>query len=101
MADTCTAPVSAPAITAHIVTRSQHSVGGSRGFGGPDHYVAIVLVPQGAEFDPDRTPLRPSFLAQRGIKVVYCGEYYGRSTGPRSRYAACMRTAQEVIARRA
>lgn len=82
---------------AFVVTRSQHSVGSSSGFGGPDHYVAVVLVPPGARFSTSE-PLNAGRLRTRGIRIIQMGEYYYGHTGPRSRYADVMRDADQFIA---
>ncbi len=97
MSATCTAPVTASApVTAHIVTRSQPSHCGRSGYRGPDHYVAVVLVPEGQQFDPARTPVNVQALKRRGIRVLYCGEYYGQHQGPRSAYGAAMAEARRI-----
>ena len=84
---------------AYIVTRSQHSVGSSGGgFGGPDHYVAIVLVQPGATFSGTE-PLNAGRLQARGIQIIQMGEYYGKSAGPRSRYREVMDDADDWIRR--
>ena len=62
---------------------------------GPDHYVAVQIVPDGVE---PLTALREDVARKRGIEIIRCGEFYGQSTGPRSRYAAAMARAQEVAA---
>jgi len=62
---------------------------------GPDHYVAVQIVPDGVE---PLTALRTDVAAKRGIEIVRCGEYYSKSTGPRSRYAAAMARAEEIAA---
>ena len=80
----------------YIVDRSQHSRGGGPGhFGGPDRYVAVVRVPDGAHFDPTRTPLNQKWMSQKGIRFTHVGEYYSRHTGPRSMYAAAMAAAKQ------
>ncbi len=83
-------------MTYQIVTRSQHSRGSSRGFGGPDHYMAVLIIPAGAT--PPQN-LRAGSLAKRGIQMHYVGEYYGKSTGPRSNYQKCLEAARAYIAR--
>ena len=60
---------------------------------GPDHYVAVQIVPDGVE---PLTALRTDVAAKRGIQIIRCGEFYGHSTGPRSRYAAAMAEAQQI-----
>jgi len=61
-------------VTAYVEIRSQKSVGSSSGvFGGPDSYVAVQVVPEGA------TRLKTLNLANakmRGIEIIYCGEGY-------------------------
>ena len=61
---------------AYVEERSQHSRGSSGGgFGGPDTYVAVQVVPEGVE---RLTCLNHSVAARRGIEIVYCGEGYSR-----------------------
>ena len=62
---------------------------------GPDHYVAVQIVPDGVE---PLTALREDVAAKRGIQIIRCGDYYWNSTGPRSKYAAAMAAAQEIAA---
>ena len=61
---------------ATVEVRSQHSVGSSRGFGGPDTYAAVQAVPEGVE--PLRS-LNSSHAEKRGIVIVYCGEGYSQN----------------------
>lgn len=82
-------------MTKYIVTRSQHSVGGGSGFGGPDRYLALVGVPDGVEFNQS-TPLHRDRLAKLGIEVEVVGEYYGMHTGPRSSYAKLVTRAEDA-----
>jgi hypothetical protein len=63
---------------------------------GPDHYIAVQIVPDGVE---PLTALRDDVAAKRGIELIHCGEFYGHSTGPRSRYAAAMAAAKEIAAK--
>ena len=80
-----------------IEVRSQKSRGSSNGkFGGPDKYIAVQVVPDNSE---PLSSLREDIASKRGIQIIYCGEFYSRSTGPRSRYADAMRYAQEVAGR--
>jgi len=62
---------------------------------GPDAYIAVQIVPDGVE---PLTALRTDVAAKRGIEIVRCGEYYSKSTGPRSKYAAAMAEAQQIAA---
>jgi hypothetical protein len=62
---------------------------------GPDHYIAVQIVPDGVE---PLTALRDDVAENRGIEIVRCGEYYSKSTGPRSKYAAAMAAAKEIAA---
>ena len=62
---------------------------------GPDHYVAVQIVPEGVE---PLTALRTDVATKRGIEIIRCGEFYGHSTGPRSKYAAAMARAEEIAA---
>jgi hypothetical protein len=82
-------------MTTQIVTRSQHSngAGGPGTFGGPDRYMAVLVVPDGAQVPKT---LNQSVLAKRGIKYIYIGEYYGEHTGPRSKYARLLECAYAV-----
>lgn len=81
----------------YIVDRSIKAKRGRSGFSGPDRAINIVSVPEGVTFDPTITPLHVEHLAARGIKVCRIGEYYRRSTVPRSRYALLMDEAQAYI----
>lgn len=84
-------------MTYKIVTRSQKSRGSRVGrFGGPDQYMAVLVLPEGVE---EPTALREAVLAKRGITMYRVGEFYGRSTGPRSRYAQCAADANALIDR--
>jgi hypothetical protein len=62
---------------AYIEIRSQHSRGSSANmFGGPDTYVAVQVVPEGV----DRLRcLNSTVAANRGIKIIYCGEGYRKN----------------------
>jgi hypothetical protein len=62
---------------------------------GPDHYVAVQIIPDGVE---PLTTLREDVATKRGIEIIRCGEYYSNSTGPRSKYAAAMAKAEEIAA---
>jgi hypothetical protein len=68
-----------------LIERSQSAKRNSRGFSGPDTYLAVLDVPSGAHVPK---VLRESTLEKRGIKVLYRGEFYGAYRGPRSRYNA-------------
>jgi len=63
---------------------------------GPDHYIAVQIVPDGVE---PLTALRNDVATKRGIEIIRCGEFYGHSTGPRSKYAAAMAAAKEIAAK--
>ena len=83
-------------MTYQIVTRSQHSRGSRSGrFGGPDQYMAVLVIPEGVT---SPYALRADSLRKRGIEFHYVGEFYGKSTGPRSRYAQCAAEARELVA---
>jgi hypothetical protein len=61
-------------MTAHIETRRQHSVGSARGgFGGPDTYVAVQVVPTGTV---RLKCLNRETARKRGIDIIYCGDGY-------------------------
>lgn len=61
-----------------IVIRSQKSVGRSSSkFGGPDSYIAVIEVPEGAIVPK---VMRRSLLEARGIVIHYCGEGYSAHT---------------------
>ena len=79
-----------------IVTRGQKARGSGR-FKGPDHYIAVLEIPDGVEAP---RVLRESVLDRLGIRKIYIGEYYDAHTGPRSRYARLMREAREFVARK-
>ena len=75
-----------------IETRSQKA-SGKWPKQGPGRYVAVQIVPDGVV---PLEALRSDSAEKRGIEIVRCGEYYWDSTGPRSRYAAAMRKAEEI-----
>lgn len=67
---------------AYVEIRSQHSRGSvANRFGGPDTYVAVQVVPEGAE---RLRVLRRDLAERRGIRIEYCGVGYREHTGPRS-----------------
>lgn len=72
------------AYTYHTVTRSQHAVGSGVAHG-PDMYMAVVAIPDGSEWTPDRY-LRRDTMRRHGVRYWYIGAYYGEHTGPRSAY---------------
>lgn len=85
-------------MTCEIVTRSQHSWGSRSGFGGPDHYMVVVVKPDGTpQGRVANMPLSTVNLQRRSWKMRYCGEYYGEHTGPRSAYARAQRRAREIM----
>ena len=75
-----------------IETRTQST--GSRRFSKPDAYVAVQLVPEGVN---PLIVLREDSARKRGIKIIRCGDYYTKSTGPRSNYAKAMADAQRIV----
>ena len=82
--------------TAYVEVRSQHSIGSSGGgFGGPDTYVAVQIVPEGQE---PLKALNRKVAAMRGIKIVYCGEGYQKDRGPRSMLGRAIARADEIAA---
>lgn len=82
--------------TAIVCVRSQHSVGSSSGgFGGPDRYVAVQIVPPGVE---PLQCLRRDVARKRGIELRYCGEGYWKNDGPRSMLGKALATAHEIAA---
>lgn len=73
-----------------IVTRTQHSVGSSMSqFGGPDHYIALVAIPDEGELVGSH-PLSGSNILKYGWQVVMVREYYGKNLGARSAYGKAM-----------
>lgn len=62
--------------TAYVEVRSQHSVGGSKGFGGPDTYVAVQIVPPGVA---RLRALQRHVAIARGITIKYFGEGYSKN----------------------
>lgn len=84
-------------VKAYVEIRSQHSVGLSRGFGGPDTYVAVQVVPDGVE--PLKC-LNAMVAAKRGIKIIYCGEgYASRQSTERSMLGAAKAKASRIADR--
>lgn len=82
--------------TYKVCIRSQHSRGGGAGkYGGPDTYVAVQVVPAGAE---PLTHLRQDVARRRGIKICYFGEGYAAHTGPTSALGRAI-AAAEAFAR--
>ena len=81
--------------TAYVEVRSQKSRGAGP-FGGPDTYVAVQVVPEGA------APLRylnHVVAKKRGIEIIYCGEgYSNRCKTPRSMLNQAKAHAEEVAA---
>jgi len=70
-----------------VEVRSQKSVGSGSGFGGPDTYVAVQIVPDGVA--PLKV-LNSKVASIRGIEIKYFGEGYSKNTGLRSAYGqAC------------
>ena len=81
-----------------IITRSQKSVGsGTNQFGGPDRYMVVVERPDGSE-PVGGHPLSQANAKRFGWTMHGMGEYYAKSTGPRSAYARCLREANSYIA---
>jgi len=81
---------------AFIEMRTQHSVGSGNGFGGPDTYVAVQVVPDGVE---RLKQLRRDTAAKRGIKIIYCGEgYSSRQATTRSMLGAAKEKARQIAA---
>ena len=82
--------------TYHLEIRSQHSLGSSSTrFGGPDTYVAVQVVPEGA------TPLQSlqeHAAVKRGITIKYFGEGYSKHLGPRSMLGKALAKAKAYIA---
>lgn len=77
-----------------LEVRSQKSKGSSKGFGGPDTYVAVQIVPEGVE--PLRA-LNQDVAKKRGITIERFGEGYSRYSGPRSRLGRALAAAKEFI----
>lgn len=61
---------------AFVEERSQKSRGGSSGFGGPDRYVAVQVVPDGVK---PLSYLNSRVAKLRGIEIIWCGEGYSRN----------------------
>ena len=80
----------------HLEIRSQHSVGkNANGFGGPDTYVAVQVVPSGVR---RLVSLQGPAAQRRGIKLVYFGEGYSEHRGPRSMLGQAIAAAEQYIA---
>jgi len=60
---------------AFVEVRKQHSRGCGSGFGGPDTYVAVQIVPDGVE---RLKTLNTAVAQRRGIKLIHCGEGYSQ-----------------------
>lgn len=78
------------------VRTHQYASQNSRGFCGPDAYVAVQIVPDGVE--PLLEVLDPLEAARRGIEIRGFGEGYSYSDGPRSRLAKAIDRAERFIA---
>ena len=64
-----------------VEVKRQHSIGSCSGFGGPNCYVAVQIVPDGVK---PLLQLNKRVANHRGIKIRYFGEGYSDHTGPRS-----------------
>jgi len=82
--------------TAYLEIRSQHSRGSSGGgFGGPDTYVAVQIVPAGVT---KLTALNRQAARKRGINIIYCGEgYYRRQATERSMLGQALAKARKLV----
>lgn len=69
--------------TAYVEIRSQHSVGGANGFGGPDTYVAVQIVPDNCARGP-LVCLSREVARKHKIGIKYFGEGYSKNRGSRS-----------------
>ena len=78
-----------------IVTRSQKARGSGK-FRGPNMYLAVVSTPIGGE-PVGRHALSSANRVRYGWEVFEIGEYYSRSTGPKSTYARLLKRAEETI----
>ena len=79
---------------AHVEIRTQRSRGSSSHmFGGPDHYVAVQVVPEGIE---KLTYLNQRVAKFRNIDIIYCGEGYGEHRGPKSMLGQALEKAKEI-----
>ena len=63
-------------------------------FGGPDTYVAVQIVPQGAI---RLRSLQEHAAKKRGIIIRYFGEGYSKHRGPRSMLGRAISRAQAFI----
>lgn len=81
---------------AYVEIRSQHSRGSSaHQFGGPDAYVAVQVVPDGAE---RLTCLREDMARKRGIEIRHFGQGYRQHNGPRSMFGQALEAAEAYAA---
>ena len=78
-----------------LEVRSQKSRGSSSGFGGPDTYVAVQVVPEGVE--PLRA-LNQDVAKKRGIVIHYFGQGYNQHSGPRSQLGRALAEAKAFVA---
>jgi hypothetical protein len=68
-------------------------------FGGPDTYMAVVVVPDDVAFDEKRTPLQIDRLRQKDIMVYHCGEFYHNHTSNRAKkYQAALQESNRILA---
>jgi len=79
---------------AYLETRSQ-SAKGSFPHQGPDTYVAVQIVPNGAK---PLVALNRNVAAMRGIEIIYCGEgYRNRQKTSRSMLRAALEKGQRIV----
>lgn len=78
---------------AYLEIRSQKAVG-SWPRQGPDKYVAVQIVPDGAK--PLRA-LNRAIAKKRGITIEYFGEGYSRNDGPKSSLGKAIESAQARV----
>ncbi len=78
--------------TAYVETRSQPAKG-TFPRQGPDTYVMVQVVPDGAKL---LRCLNHMAARSRGIELIYCGEGYSNRSGPRSMLGRAVEQATQI-----
>tara|TARA_R100000808_G_scaffold930_5_gene4480 strand:- start:1028 stop:1483 length:456 start_codon:yes stop_codon:yes gene_type:complete len=82
-----------PIFEAHVESRYQKARTGLSGFHGPDAYVSLQIVPEGAE---PLESLQAHAAKNRGIHLIYLGEGYSEYRGVRSKFGKLIRLAEAI-----
>ena len=82
-----------PIFETHVESRKQTARTGLSGFTGPDAYVSLQVVPDGAE---PLESLQAHAAENRGIHLEYLGEGYSDYRGVRSKFGKLLRLAEAI-----